>query len=79
MIQKILKVGSSLAVTIPKSTAEELGWQAGDRVAVESDAVTDTVSIRPARKGTLKAKRIAALALNFIERYRSDLEALAHK
>ena len=37
MTQKVLKVGSSAAVTIPKKSLEELGWKIGDKVSVQVD------------------------------------------
>ena len=55
MIQKVLKVGSSAAVTIPKKSLKELG----------------------SAKRTAKNDKITLWTLEFIERYRSDLEALA--
>lgn len=37
MIQKIIKVGNSFAITIPKSFINETGFKSGDEVEVESD------------------------------------------
>ena len=77
MIQKILKVGTSAAVTIPKHSLEELGIRIGDQVHV--DVKGDAVVVRPAKKHSSRDKKITALTLNFIERYRKDLESLARK
>ena len=79
MTQKVLKVGTSAAVTIPKKSLEELGLKAGDKVDVEVNKKERRVSIRPARKLSKTDEKIAKLTLNFIERYRRDLEALARK
>ncbi len=79
MTQKVLKVGSSAAVTIPKKSLEELNLRPGDRVIVEVDKKTRSVSIRPSKGTSSRERRIAELTYNFIERYRSDLEALAKK
>lgn len=77
MIQKVLKVGSSAAVTIPKKSLEELGLKIGDSVSVD---IRDGVfSFRSTHSNTSKQERITALALNFVNRYRSDLEALKDK
>ena len=79
MIQKVLKVGSSAAVTIPKKSLDELGIRIGDSIRVDIDSVRNTVLIRPARAKSRRQKKIAELTLNFIDRYRGDLEALARK
>lgn len=76
MIQKVFKVGSSVAVTIPKKSLKELGLKAGDAVRVEIDSRARTVSFRMAEGGS---DRIMELTTNFIKRYRKDLEALARK
>jgi len=34
MVQKVIKIGDSLGVTIPKSRVNELGLTAGDKVEV---------------------------------------------
>ena len=76
MLQKVLKVGSSAAVTIPKKSLEELGLKIGDEVTVtvnrenrtlmvESAAAVDTETIEWAR--------------GFIEKYRPALEALSRQ
>lgn len=77
MIQKIIKVGTSAAVTLPKHSMEELGVHIGDQVHV--DVKNETVIVRAAKKRSPRDKKITDLTLNFIERYRKDLEALARK
>lgn len=85
MIQKVLKVGSSVAVTIPKKALLGLGLKAGDNVNLTVNEKTREVSFRPViAKGGVKnsngrQEKIAELTLNFINRYRSDLESLAQK
>ncbi len=79
MTQKVLKVGSSAAVTIPKKSLEELGLKTGDKVFVEIDRKTHSVHISPVEKSTKRNQKITELTLSFIERYRKDLEALANK
>jgi AbrB family looped-hinge helix DNA binding protein len=78
MAQKILKVGSSAAVTIPKKLLEKLGLEIGDKVEIES-AAQGGIVVRPAAKPTKRQERIARLTYDFIDRYRSDLEALSRK
>jgi antitoxin component of MazEF toxin-antitoxin module len=79
MLQKVLKVGSSAAVTIPKKSLEELGIKVGDTIALEIDQTKKIVSIRPSKRDAGRREKIAGLTLDFINRYRSDLEALAKK
>lgn len=45
MTQKVLKVGSSAAVTIPKRSLGELGLKIGDQVTVEIEKKTKSVHI----------------------------------
>ena len=74
MTQKLLKVGSSVAVTIPKKSFKELGLKIGDEVRVFVDPEKKTVRIE-------SAKRISRELLDwtdhFIAKYRPALRALA--
>ncbi len=76
MTQKLLKVGSSAAVTIPKKSLKELGLKIGDEVRVFVDADRRIVRVEP-------AKKISNELLNwtdrFIAKYRPALETLAKK
>lgn len=76
MTQKVLKVGSSAAVTIPKRSLEELGIKIGDRVRVEVDRKTSTVTVRPLIEVD---RELVEWTQQFIERYRPALERLAKK
>ena len=78
MTQKLLRIGSSAGVTIPKKSLKELGLKIGDEISVGVDKRKKVVSIRPATQSR-ENERIAKLTLRFIERYRKDLEALAQK
>jgi antitoxin component of MazEF toxin-antitoxin module len=79
MTQKVLKVGSSAAVTIPKDSLKELGLKIGDKVSVEVDKNRRVVSVRPVSRISKRQDRIAKLTLDFVDKYRSDLEELARK
>ncbi len=81
MIQKVLRVGSSAAVTIPKKSLKELGLKIGDSVSLEVDLYTKSITIcsLSARKAISRNKKVDTYALDFIERYRPALEALARK
>lgn len=76
MIQKVLKVGSSAAVTIPKKSLKELGIKIGDEVKVSVDIKDKSVVIEPAGKIN---KEVLDWTDGFIRRYRTALEALAKK
>lgn len=81
MIQKVLRVGSSAAVTIPKKSLKELGLKIGDSVSLDIDVRERSVSIRSTRapKTSARQKKIDKFTLDFIKRYRKDLESLADK
>ena len=75
MTQKVLKVGDSAAVTIPKKSLVELGLRPGDSVSVRIDKKQRRVYIEPAIKEV--DKELLDWTKKFIERYRPALEALA--
>ena len=79
MIQKVLKVGTSAAVTIPKKSLKEFGINIGDNIKIDFDKKNQAISIKPINVMSEKDTKIAKLGLNFINRYRKDLEALAQK
>ncbi len=74
MIQKVLKVGSSAAVTLPKKALRELGLSIGDDISLTIDPSHKRVVVEQAipidHEMIVWAKR-------FIEQYRPALEALA--
>ncbi|MDO8565011.1 MAG: AbrB/MazE/SpoVT family DNA-binding domain-containing protein [bacterium] len=77
MTQKVIKVGDSLAVVIPKRSLKDLGIRPGDRVNVEVDKKLQKVSFSPVTKEV--DKELLNWTRKFIERYRPALEALADK
>ena len=72
MIQKIIRVGNSVAVTIPKAVINEKKLKVGDEVQV------DVEPIKKARKTTLTPQFIKWVD-KYIENNRPTLEELAHK
>lgn len=80
MIQKVIRVGNSSAVTIPKDVLEEARIKTGDRVNVEfneaSQAVVISSSMHPV---TGLSPDIAQWTKKFIEKNRQALEELANK
>ena len=67
MIQKIIQIGSSAGVTIPKKQLEELGLNVGDEVNID---------IRPTRG---KLKEFADELDKFMDTYDQDLKNLAKR
>lgn len=76
MTQKLLRVGSSAAVTIPKKSLKELGLKIGDEVRVQVSSKERIVTIRPAHR---VEKEVLDWTDGFIKRYRPALKALADK
>tara|TARA_B100001971_G_C17984779_1_gene429242 strand:- start:46 stop:297 length:252 start_codon:yes stop_codon:yes gene_type:complete len=81
MAQKIVKIGNSLGVTIPKDSAEKLGWNPGDSVDLDTDNQTGEITISLSSTDNLSQedKRVIKHGLDFIKRYRKDLKSLADK
>ena len=76
MTQKLLKIGSSAGVIIPKKSLEELDIKIGDRVNVEVDRKRPAIVVKPAYRVD---KELLDWTRAFIKRYRLALEALAKK
>lgn len=78
--QKIIKVGNSLAVTIPADFAKKENFKAGEEVAVEADHVSDTMLIKPKRKATETSltPEFHQWVKHFIKEYKPVLDQLAH-
>lgn len=79
MSQKVIVIGNSLAVTIPKESARELRIEAGDRVEIRIDSRRKIVSFRPVEKALQSEQKIAKMTANFMRRYDKDLRELARK
>ena len=82
MTQKIIKVGDSIAVTIPKDAAKQLNIKAGDEVAFVLHEGTGSIAYTPVKKHTREfnhQEKVVDLTLKFINRYRDDLDALKDK
>ncbi len=76
MIQKIIKVGTSAAVVIPKDFLMGSGFKVGDKVSVDLDEEAKVVTIAPTSK---KIKETADWTDKFIKKYKKALDALADK
>jgi antitoxin component of MazEF toxin-antitoxin module len=81
MVQKLLKVGSSAAVTIPKKSLGELGWDIGDELIVDVDQIKQSVTVKSRKQPHTQVvnRELIEWTDKFIEEYRPALEALAKK
>ena len=76
MAQKIIKIGSSIGITIPRKSADELGLVVGDSVEFSVNKENKSILIEPS---VLVDTETIEWARTFIERYRPALKALAEK
>ncbi len=81
MKQKIIKIGNSVGIILPKQIQEELGIKLGDNVAIEYNAQEKTATL-----GTGKSSRTAPLTPEFYDwlnkfnaKYKTALTELAKK
>ncbi|OGF77095.1 hypothetical protein A3H65_00775 [Candidatus Giovannonibacteria bacterium RIFCSPLOWO2_02_FULL_45_14] len=83
MTQKVIKIGTSAAVVIPKEELKNLRLKIGDRVFVSCDMVNRrfVISRKPIDLSIISERDLELIkwTRNFIGRYRKDLEALAKK
>jgi antitoxin component of MazEF toxin-antitoxin module len=78
MVNKILRVGDSSAVTIPKKVLKEMGLSIGDQVNITFHPKNNEIVIQPLKlQANLVSDRIARLTASFIDRYRDALRRLA--
>lgn len=83
MLQKIIQVGNSSAVTIPKEFLQQFEWTVGDRVEVQATKKTLKIKVVPRKKILRKSSGIntsfARSVDEFIKKYRPALEELAKR
>lgn len=78
MVNKVLKVGDSAAVTIPKHVLKEMGVSIGDKVTVTFHPESNEVVLKPLKvTHPLVRDRVARLTTRFVDRYREALRRLA--
>jgi len=70
MVQKVIKIGDSLGVTIPKSRVDELGLTAGDKVEFNVQRKLPKTSDQEQLLKDLKG---------FMDTYDQDLKNLASR
>ncbi len=79
MRQKIVKIGTSAGITLPKKIRDEMNLKVGEEVQINYDADKKSINLRPKDQLDEEDQKIAKLTHSFINRYRSDLEELARK
>ncbi len=78
MIQKVIKVGTSLAVVIPKSISGDFAVKAGDKVNLTVDKKARKFIVGIEKPVKVK-KELVDWTDKFIAEYRPALEALSKK
>lgn len=83
MLQKVLQVGNSAAVTIPAPIMSELGITIGDQVEVKAKRKPLKIEVIPAKKILKKSSGITpqfvASVEEFISEYKHVLNELAKR
>jgi antitoxin component of MazEF toxin-antitoxin module len=79
MSQKVITIGNSLAVTIPKASAKKFGFRGGSRVNMHIDERREIISFRRADILSPADQKLAKLTADFMRRYDADLRELARK
>ena len=81
MIQKIIKVGNSAAITLPKEFMQEAGLKIGEEVSLETMAKTKMLFMKPKKQEKTKSLTPEFYAwLNSItEKYEDTIKELARR
>lgn len=81
MKQKIIKIGSSIGVVIPKQVAEERGFRAGENATLTVELDSNAIRIEPVSpdKKVIVDSDILSWTNSFIDKNRALLERLANK
>jgi antitoxin MazE len=82
MLRKIFKTGNSMVISIPKDVVDFLGLSPGTEVSVDLDRDNRQVVITPIETPLADAgidETFNRQVAEFIEQYRTALEALAKK
>ncbi len=78
MTHKILHIGSSAGITIPKELLKELGLRVGDSVELHYEKRISAIQLRPTKA---RKKKISTATHSYLEeffkRYDADLKRLA--
>lgn len=80
MIQKIIKVGNSAAITIPKEFLQDARYKIGEEVALEVNSHLRTLVVKPKSQASNKTltPEFKDWLDGFMKEYQPILEKLAH-
>ena len=73
MLQKIIKVGNSLGITLPREFVKQSNLMAGQKVTTSTDATTGILQLQTKDKSSDKLLR-ASLSPEFIKRVDSFIK-----
>lgn len=79
MTQKVIKIGTSVGVTIPKQALRDLDIRAGDHIEVDWSKQRGTLVVRHPAKRSQADRELKEWTERFIERYKPALIALSKK
>ena len=81
MTQKIIKVGNSAAVIIPKTLLQEVGLNIGNKVVIEKDQINQafTISKKTSNFPSSITPRFLAIVDRVNKKYGPALKQLAQK
>lgn len=79
MSQKVITIGSSIGIVLPKPLVDELGFVPGQEVTLVAESPDRVVIERKRKNGPGKSADLVKWAAAYVEKYRSDFEALADK
>ena len=80
MTRKIIKIGDSHGITIPKDAMRQLSLKPGDKVVIEVDRKKQTVTVRrKEQNGMQPDKELVEWTDAFVEDYKDALNELAEK
>lgn len=81
MLQKIIKVGNSAAVTLPKEFLQEARFHIGDEIALETNAQMRMFLGKPKKEAykSILTPEFKDWLDSFINEYKPILKELAHK
>ena len=75
--QKIIRVGNSVAVTIPKEVLNKTGWKPGDEVMVEADRVGEAMGVYTVGSNSRSSADVSAALEKINKRYGPALKKLS--
>lgn len=80
MSQKLIKIGTSVAVTLSRKNLEDIGLKIGDKVQVDFDVKNKKVTVSPMPEAKLDVNaEVYAWTKKFIKKYKGALEELSDK